>query len=78
MYTHCLFVCKRLNFIKNCSCCFLVIHLYSNNLSTITPISSLIESELFPACFSCNNNFSSSESSSGSDDKKLCLKFPKP
>ena len=48
--------CNRLHLIKTCLCCFLVIHLYSNNLSTIAMISSVIKSELFPACFSCNNN----------------------
>ena len=34
-------------------------------------ISSLIVSELFPACFSCNNSFNLSQSSSGSDDKNF-------
>ena len=48
-------------------------HLYSNNLSTIAMISSLIMSELFPACFSCSNNFNLSQSSSGLDDKKNCF-----
>ena len=47
-------------------------HLYSNNLSTIATISSLIMSELFPACFYCNINFNL-QSSSGSDDKNTCF-----
>ena len=45
------YVCKRLQLFKFYKCCFLDRHLYSNNLSTITTISSLILSELFPACF---------------------------
>ena len=44
-------------------------HLFSNNLSTIATISSLIMLELFPACFSCSNNFDVSHSSLGSDGK---------
>ena len=63
----CLF--NRLHLIKICLCCFLEMHLYSNNLSTIATISSLIMSELFPAFFSCNNNFNLLQSSSGSDVK---------
>ena len=51
-------------------------HLYSNNLSTIATISSLIKSELFPACFSCNNNFNLLQSSSGSDDKSIVFETP--
>ena len=43
---------NRLHLIKICSCCFLVIHLYSSDLSTIAKISLLIISELFPACIS--------------------------
>ena len=46
-------------------------HLYSNNVSTIATISSLIMSELFPGCFYCRNNFILSPSSLGSDDKNL-------
>ena len=46
-----IFMCKRLPLRKICLCCFLDMHLYSNNLSTIALISSLIMSELFPACF---------------------------
>ena len=41
----------RLHLIKNCLCCFLDIHLCSNNLSTTATISLLILSKLFPACF---------------------------
>ena len=67
---------NRLHLIKICLCCFLVIHLYSNNLSTIATISLLIISELFPACFSCNNNFNLSQSSSGSDYKKIVCETP--
>ena len=59
---------KRLHLIKICLCCFLDMHLYSNNLSTIATISLLIMSEFFPPCFSCKNNFILSQSSSGSDD----------
>ena len=44
-------------------------HSYSNSLSTIATISSLIMSELFPACFSCSNKFNLLHSSSGSDHK---------
>ena len=50
-------------------------HLYSNNLSTIATISSLIMSELFPACFSCNNHFNLHDSS-GSDDKNIVFETP--
>ena len=67
---------NRLHLIKICLCCFLDMHLYSNNLSTIATISSLIKSELFPACFSCSNNFNLSQSSSGSDDKKIVFETP--
>ena len=34
-----LYFCIRLHLIKICLCCFLDIHLYSNNLSTIATIS---------------------------------------
>ena len=47
-----LYLFNRLHLNKICLCCFLDIHFYSNNLSTIATISSLIISELFPACFS--------------------------
>ena len=66
----------RLHLIKICLCCFLDTHLYSNNLSTIATISSLIISELFPACFSCNNNFYLSQSSLASDDKNIVFETP--
>ena len=42
---------NRLHLIKICLCCFLEKHLYSNNLSTIATISSLIILELLHACF---------------------------
>ena len=68
------YLCNRLHFIKNCLCCFLDIHLYSDSLSTIAIISSLIIIDLFPACFSCSNNFSLSHNSM----LKLLLKYQKP
>ena len=43
-------------------------HLYSNNLTAIATISSLIMLELLPDCFSCNNKFNLSQSSLGSYD----------
>ena len=67
---------NRLRLIKISLCCLLDKHLYSNNLSTIATISSLIMSELFPASFSCNNNFNLSQSSSGSEDKKIVFQTP--
>ena len=39
-------------------------------------ISSLIMSEFFTACFSCNNNFNLLHSSSGSDDKNIVFETP--
>ena len=66
----------RLHLIKICLCCFLLMHLYSNNLSTITTISSSIISELFPAFFSCSNNLNLSQSSSGSEDKNIVFEIP--
>ena len=33
-------------------------------------------SELFPACFSCNNNYSLLHNSSGSDDKNIVFETP--
>ena len=62
---------KGLHLFKICLCCFLDIHLYSNNLSTIATLSLLIMSELFPACFSCNNNRNLLQSSSGLDDRNI-------
>ena len=54
--------------------CFVDMHLYSNNSSTKAMFSSLIMSELFPACFSSSNNFNPSHSSLGSDDGNLYLR----
>ena len=70
------YLSNKLHLIKICLCCFLDMHLYSNNLSTIATISSLIKSELLPACFSSNNNFYLSQSSSGSDDKNIVFERP--
>ena len=50
--------------------------LNSNILSTIATISSVILLEFFPACFSSSNNFNLSQSSSGSDDKKIVFETP--
>ena len=68
--------CNRLHSIKICSCCFFDMHLYSNNLSTIATISRLIMLELFPACFSCNNDFDLPQSLFGSDDKNFVFETP--
>ena len=79
MYSYnniCNYVYVYIHLSKICLCCFLDMHLYSNNLSTIAMISSLIISELFPACFSCNNNFNLSHNSSGSDDKNIVFETP--
>ena len=51
-------------------------HLYSKILSTIATISLLIMSELFPPCFSCNNNFNQSHNLSGPDDKNILFEKP--
>ena len=67
---------NRLHLIKVCLCCFLDMHLYSNNLSTIATISSLFISELLPACFSCNNNLNLSQSSLGSEDRIIVFEIP--
>ena len=69
-------LCKRLHLIEICLCCFLDMHLNSNNLSTIARISSLIILEILPACFSCNNNFILSQSSLGSDDRNIAFETP--
>ena len=53
-------------------------HLYSNNLSTIATISSLIISELFPAYLFCNKNFNLLQSSSRSDEKNIVFETPEP
>ena len=66
----------RLHLIKSFLCRFFDMHLYSNNLSTIATISSLLFSEVFPACFSCNNNFNLLPNSSGSDDEKIVFETP--
>ena len=76
MYTYNYMIYNRLHLIKICLCCFLDIHLYSNNLSTIAIFSSLIKSELFPACFSCNNNLNLSHNSLGSDDRIIIFETP--
>ena len=67
---------NRLHLNKCCLCCFSDIHLYSNKLSTIATISSLIMSELLPACFCCSNNFNLLHNSSGSDDKNTVFETP--
>ena len=73
----CTYSCNRLLFNKFCLCCFLDKHWYSNNLSTIATFFRLVITELFPACFSCRNNFNLSQSSSGSDDKNIVFETPK-
>ena len=70
-YVYVYYLCNRLHLIKICLCCFLDIHLYSIKLSTIATHSSLIFSEVFPACFSCKNNFSLLHNPSGSDGKNI-------
>ena len=67
---------RRLQLNKICLCCFLDIHLYSNNSSIIATISSLKILKLLPACFSCNNNLNLSHNSSGSDDKNIVFETP--
>ena len=51
-------------------------HFYSNNLSIIATISSLIMLELFPACFSCNNNYNLSHNSLARDDRIIVFEIP--
>ena len=51
-------------------------HLYSSYLSTRATISSIIISKLFPACFSCNNNFNLLKCSSGSVGKNNVSEKP--
>ena len=70
------YVYNKLVLMKNCLCSFLDNHLYSKSLSTIANISSLNISELFPACFSCNNNFDLLNNLSGSDDKNIVFETP--
>ena len=69
-------MCNRLHLLKNCSCCFLDIHLFSDNLSPIAAISSSFILEIFPACFSCSNIFLLSHISLGWDGKKLIFEIP--
>ena len=45
IYTFSFFVCNRLHSNQICLCWFLDLHLYSNSLSNIATISSLIMSE---------------------------------
>ena len=78
LYEYWFYLFNRLHLIKICLCCFLEMHLYSNNLSTIATISSSIKLELLPPCFSCNNNFNLSQSSLGSEDRIIALKIRKP
>ena len=68
--------CYEIHLKEICSCCFLDMHLYSNNLSTIAIIFSLIKLEFFPACFSCSNNVILLHISSGSDDKNVVFETP--
>ena len=51
-------------------------HLYSNNLSTIAIVSSLITLELIPACFACSNNVNLSSNSAGSDGETIVFEVP--
>ena len=71
-----LYLCKRLHLVGSCLCCFSDMHLYSNDLSTTVTISSLIKSEILPACFSCKFSSDLSHSSSPSDDKKIATQTP--
>ena len=69
-------MCNRLHLIKVCLCCFLDKPLYSNNLSTIASCSSLIKSDLFPAYFSCSNNFNLLQTSPESNDRNVVFENP--
>ena len=51
-------------------------HLYSNKLSLIATISSLIMSEFLPACFSSSNKPNMSQKLFGSVGKNLVLEIP--
>ena len=75
-HAYLLFVSNRLHLIKSRLCCFLDMHLYSINLSTIALITALIMSEFCPACFSCYNNFNLSHKSLGSDGKNFVSETP--
>ena len=52
-------------------CCFIDMHVYPNNLSTMAKFSSLFIIELVPACFPCNNKFNLSRSSIGLENGKF-------
>ena len=67
---------NRLPLNKVCLCCFLHMNLYSKSSSTIVTISTLIISELFPACFSCSCNFNLLHNSSGSGNKNIVFETP--
>ena len=75
IYIYLFIVCNRLPLIKFCLYCFLDIHLFSNNLSTMTTFFSLNLSELFPACLSRSNNFNICLNSLRSDGKVLYCKI---
>ena len=66
-----IYLCNRFILIKVCLCCFLDMHLYYNNLSTIPTFLSSIILDLVPVYFSCSNNFNLSRSSIGSDGKNI-------
>ena len=51
-------------------------HLYSESLSTIATISSVIISDFFAACLSCSNHFNLLHNSSGSDDENIVFETP--
>ena len=68
--------CNRLLLIKVCLCCFLDMHFYSNNLSIIAKVSLLNKLELFPAGFSCTDNFNLSQSSSRSNGTIFVFEIP--
>ena len=61
----------RFNFVLNFLCSVGVIHLYSNNISIIATISSLIISEFLTARFSCINNFILIHNSFGFSEGKI-------
>ena len=67
---------KGLHLFKTYLCCFLDMHLYSNNLSKIAIISSLMKLTFFPACFLCSNSFNLLHISSGSDDRNIVFETP--
>ena len=69
-------MCNRSPLTKICRCCFFDMLLYSNKLSSITTLSSLIISKWFPACFSYSNNFNRSHFSFGSDVKNILFELP--